>query len=78
MRNAQVSELKERLDEVIEAMNHGETVEIQDGEKTVADLIPRPQQTAHEPFLDDFFTRPLPKAAASVLDQLIEDRRTGR
>jgi hypothetical protein len=53
-------------------------VEIQDGEKTVADLIPRPQQTAHEPFLDDFFTRPLPKAAASVLDQLIEDRRTGR
>ena len=27
---------------------------------------------------DDFFTRPLPEAESSVLEQLLEDRRTGR
>jgi hypothetical protein len=29
-------------------------------------------------FPPDFFTRPLPKAKASVLEQLLEDRRNGR
>ena len=31
-----------------------------------------------EPLPDDFFTRPLPKAGASVLDQLLDDRSNGR
>jgi antitoxin (DNA-binding transcriptional repressor) of toxin-antitoxin stability system len=78
MRTAQVSELKERLDEVIEAVKNGETVEIREGEATVADVVPRTPPGKHEPFPEDFFTRPLPKASASVLDQLLEDRRTGR
>ena len=41
MRTAQVSELKERLDEVIEAVKNGETVEIQEGNTSVAALVPR-------------------------------------
>jgi antitoxin (DNA-binding transcriptional repressor) of toxin-antitoxin stability system len=78
MRTAQVSELKDRLDEVIEAVKNGETVEIQEGQRTVASLIPKVELQAPAPFPDDFFTRPLPKAKASVLEQLLEDRRTGR
>jgi antitoxin (DNA-binding transcriptional repressor) of toxin-antitoxin stability system len=105
MRSAQVSELKERLDEVLEAVKNGETVEIREGEKAVAEFVPpvakrvlpemSPNQEALEANLDelvrqgkarrgtgtlpdDFFTRPLPKAEASVLEQLLEDRRTGR
>ncbi len=105
MRSAQVSELKERLEEVIEAVRNGETVEIREGEKAVAKFVPSianrvlpeisPDQKALAANLDelvnqgkatrgtgtlpdDFFTRPLPKAEASVLDQLLEDRRSGR
>jgi antitoxin (DNA-binding transcriptional repressor) of toxin-antitoxin stability system len=78
MRTAQVSELKDRLDEVIEAVKNGETVEIQEGQRTLASLVPQAPLPEPEPFPDDFFTRPLPKAKASVLEQLLEDRRTGR
>lgn len=104
MRSAQVSELKERLDEVIEAVKNGETVEIREGAAPFAQLVPKistlhphtnPDQTALEARLDelvrqgkarrgtgklpdDFLTRELPKADASVLEQLLEDRRTGR
>jgi antitoxin (DNA-binding transcriptional repressor) of toxin-antitoxin stability system len=113
MRTAQVSELKDRLDEVIEAMKNGETVELRDGDTSVGDVVPRtsdarrpeltpndspaarPDQTALYAHMDelvrqgkvrrgtgtlpaDFFTRPLPKAKKSVLEQLLEDRRTGR
>jgi antitoxin (DNA-binding transcriptional repressor) of toxin-antitoxin stability system len=78
MRIAQVSELKDRLDEVIEAVKNGETVQIQEGQRTLASLVPQAPPPEPEPFPDDFFTRPLPKAKASVLEQLLEDRRTGR
>jgi antitoxin (DNA-binding transcriptional repressor) of toxin-antitoxin stability system len=40
MRTAQVSELKERLAEVIEAVRNGETVEIREGTAAVAKLVP--------------------------------------
>lgn len=40
MRSAQVSELKERLDEVIEAVKNGETVEIREGERMIAEIAP--------------------------------------
>jgi|GEM_PF-1187227 len=40
MRTAQVSELKDRLDEVIEAVKNGETVEIQEGAARVARMVP--------------------------------------
>jgi len=78
MRSAQVADLKERLDEVLEAVKNGETVEIRDGEKAVAAVVPRAAPGEYTPFPEDFFTRDLPKAEASVLDQLLEDRRTGR
>jgi antitoxin (DNA-binding transcriptional repressor) of toxin-antitoxin stability system len=105
MRTVQVSDLKERLDEVIEAVRNGETVEIWEGDVCIAEFRPRvgtvdhsaehPDQSALEAHLDDlvrqgkarrgtgdfpadFFTRPLPKAKKSVLEQLLEDRRTGR
>ncbi|MEA2337013.1 MAG: hypothetical protein QOE82_1020 [Thermoanaerobaculia bacterium] len=78
MRTAQVSELKERIDEVIEAVMNGETVQIRNGQSAVAAVVPIAATSTHEPFPDDFFTRPLPKADASVLDQLLEDRRNGR
>ena len=103
MRTAQVSELKERLDEVIEAVKNGETVEIREGEAAVADLVPSTQDSASTGSLpaedpleahldklvrdgkarrgtgtlsDDFLTRPLPTAKKSVLDALLEDRRS--
>jgi antitoxin (DNA-binding transcriptional repressor) of toxin-antitoxin stability system len=40
MRTAQVSELKDRLDEVIEAVKNGETVEIWEGDSSFAELVP--------------------------------------
>ncbi|MEA2325708.1 MAG: hypothetical protein QOE68_667 [Thermoanaerobaculia bacterium] len=113
MRTAQVSELKDRLDEVIEAVKNGETVEIREGDAALAEVVPcssdghqpepppndqrakHPDQAALYAHLDelvrqgkvrrgtgtlpaDFFTRPLPEAKKSVLEQLLEDRRTGR
>ena len=78
MRSAQVADLKEQLDEVLKAVKNGETVEIREGENAVAAVVPLASSGDFEPFPEDFFTRPLPKAAASVLDQLLEDRRTGR
>jgi antitoxin (DNA-binding transcriptional repressor) of toxin-antitoxin stability system len=103
MRSAQVSELKDRLDEVIEAVKNGETVQIRDGEKAVAELVPsiadpvtadmNSNQQALEANLDelvrqgkarrgtgtlpdDFFTRPLAESRRSVLEALLEDRRS--
>jgi antitoxin (DNA-binding transcriptional repressor) of toxin-antitoxin stability system len=40
MRTAQVSELKDRLDEVIEAVKNGETVEIREGNSALAEVVP--------------------------------------
>jgi antitoxin (DNA-binding transcriptional repressor) of toxin-antitoxin stability system len=98
MRTVQVSELKERLDEVIAAVKNGETVEIWEEDVCIAEVRPKLgaiDRLALQAHLDDlvrqgkarrgtgdfpadFFTRPLPKAKKSVLEQLLEDRRTGR
>jgi antitoxin (DNA-binding transcriptional repressor) of toxin-antitoxin stability system len=40
MRSAQVSELKERLDEVLEAVKNGETVEIKEDDAAVGEFVP--------------------------------------
>jgi|SRR4051794_13192925 len=40
MRTAQVSDLKDRLDEVIDAVKNGETVAIQEGSARVARVVP--------------------------------------
>ncbi len=62
MRSAQVSELKEQLAEVIEAVRNGETVEIREGAASVAELVPKldthpiqpnPDQTALKAHLDE-------------------------
>jgi antitoxin (DNA-binding transcriptional repressor) of toxin-antitoxin stability system len=63
MRSAQVSELKERLDEVLEAVRNGETVEIREGERAIGQLVPKsspahsarttPDQTALEAHIDE-------------------------
>ena len=63
MRTEQVSELKERLDEVIEAVKNGETVQIRDGIAPIAQMVPEltstfpsrpnPDQSALEAHIDD-------------------------
>lgn len=75
-------------------VKNGETIEVRDGENLVAKVVPFHEQTIEEridelarqgkvrkgtgTLPDDFLTRPLPRAKASVLEQLLEDRRTGR
>ena len=41
MRAVQVSELKERLDDVIEAVRNGETVELREGDVRIAKFVPK-------------------------------------
>jgi antitoxin (DNA-binding transcriptional repressor) of toxin-antitoxin stability system len=41
MRTVQVSDLKERLDDVIEAVRNGETVEIWEGDVRIAKFLPK-------------------------------------
>ena len=75
-----------------EELKSGEEIELRDGDRAVAKVVPvqtleeRIDELARQGKVrkgtgklpDDFFTRPLPKAKASVLEQLLEDRRTGR
>ena len=87
MKSVQLSE----LGPVAEDVRKGETVEVRDGERVVATLIPLHAQTAEErveelvrqgkarkgtgKLPDWFFTATLPTAEASVLEQLLADRR---
>lgn len=87
MKSVQLSE----LGPVAEDVRKGETVEVRDGERVVGKLIPLHEQTAEErveelvrlgkarkgtgKLPDWFFTETLPKAEASVLEQLLADRR---
>jgi antitoxin (DNA-binding transcriptional repressor) of toxin-antitoxin stability system len=77
-----------------EELKSGETIELVDAGRVVAQVVPAQEQTLEERIEElvrqgkarrgtgtlppDFLTRPLPKAEASVLEQLLEDRRTGR
>ena len=77
-----------------EELKSGETIELVDAGKVVAQVVPAQEQTFEARINQlvregkvkkgtgklppDFLTRPLPKAEASVLEQLLEDRRTGR
>ncbi|HEY0371748.1 MAG TPA: type II toxin-antitoxin system Phd/YefM family antitoxin [Thermoanaerobaculia bacterium] len=77
-----------------EELKSGETIELIDDGKVVAQVVPAHVQTFDERMNElvregrvrkgtgtlppDFLTRILPKAEASVLEQLLEDRRTGR
>jgi len=80
MRSAQVSELKERLDEVIDAVKNGETVEIREGKNAIAQMRPSKPSSALEsnpnPLPDWFFEEPPPKfEGEGVLAQLLKDRK---
>jgi antitoxin (DNA-binding transcriptional repressor) of toxin-antitoxin stability system len=87
MKSVQLSE----LGPVAEDVRRGERVEVRDGERIIAAVVPihqaaletRVQELAaqglvrlgsSEPLPEDFFTRPLPKAERSVLEQLLADR----
>jgi len=41
MQNVQVSDLKERLDDVIEAVRNGEIVELWEGDVRIAKFLPK-------------------------------------
>jgi hypothetical protein len=90
MKSVQVSELGPVG---VDVMN-GETIEVRQGDRVIATVTPMHEQTFEERIEEllrqgkakrgtgklppDFLTRPLPKAEASVLEQLLEDRRSGR
>jgi antitoxin (DNA-binding transcriptional repressor) of toxin-antitoxin stability system len=63
MRTAQVSELKDRIDEVIQAVRQGEIVDIREGETSVAEMVPA---------IDDG------EVAAAAIDQNLRVLTTGK
>jgi antitoxin (DNA-binding transcriptional repressor) of toxin-antitoxin stability system len=89
MKSVPVSELRERLDECVEAVKNGETVTLLEGEKRIGEL--KPEETDEERLASleregiirrgtgqlppDFLTRELPTFEGSVLEQLLEDRK---
>ena len=89
MKSVQVAELRERLDECVEAVKNGETVAILEGEKSIGTFRPRESDEEQLAQLEregiirrgtgqlppDFLTRELPKFEGSVLEQLLEDRK---
>jgi len=91
MKSVQVAELRERLDECVEAVKNGETVAILEGEKSIGTF--RPQESDEERLArleregiitrgkglpPDFLTRPLIDLGGGVVEQLLEDRRHDR
>ncbi len=78
MRSAQVSDLRERIEEVLEAVKQGETVEIREGAATVAEVWPPKRSTPEDihPLPDWFFEERPPKFdGGGLLDQVLRDRR---
>jgi len=89
MKSVQLAELREHLDETIEAVKNGETVQIEEGGSPIATLEPNRtieetiEQLVQEGVIErgtgklppDFLTRELPKFEGSVVEQLLEDRR---
>ena len=75
-----------------EELKDGEPIELRDGGRVVARVVPAKEQTIEEridelvaqgkarrgtgKLPDDFFTRPLPDFGGSVLEQLLRDRRS--
>ena len=92
MKSVQLEELREHLDDYVEEAQGGEAVEICDGQRVLATLV-RPltdqehydrlvREGAIEPpsaqLPADFFTRTPIDLGGGVLEQFLEDRRTGR
>jgi antitoxin (DNA-binding transcriptional repressor) of toxin-antitoxin stability system len=80
MRTAQVSELKEHLDDVIAAVKNGETVEIREGDDALAEFVPRSNSAVRpEPAPSDQ-TPPNPDQTAleAHLDKLVREGKARR
>jgi antitoxin (DNA-binding transcriptional repressor) of toxin-antitoxin stability system len=93
MKVVQLSELREHLDEYMDAVRRGERIEIWDGTTLTAWLV-QPDETNEErlqrlvsegaieppsaPLPADFLTRTPIDLGGGVLEQFLEDRRTGR
>jgi antitoxin (DNA-binding transcriptional repressor) of toxin-antitoxin stability system len=89
MNSVQVSELRERLDEVVEAVKNGKSIAIFEGYKLIGTMQPlesdeeRLQRLEQKGIIrrgsgklpPDFLTRELPKFEGSVVEQLLEDRK---
>jgi antitoxin (DNA-binding transcriptional repressor) of toxin-antitoxin stability system len=60
---------------IADRIRNGETVEIRDGEKLVAKVVPEPEGPAKAPFPDWFLNERPPKFETSMLEQFLEDRR---
>jgi antitoxin (DNA-binding transcriptional repressor) of toxin-antitoxin stability system len=80
MRTAQVSELKDRLDEVLEAVKNGETVEIREGDASVAEVVPRPSlvRVAEPAENNSPAPRPDQTALYAHLDELVRQGKARR
>jgi antitoxin (DNA-binding transcriptional repressor) of toxin-antitoxin stability system len=78
MRTAQVSELKDRIDEVIEAVKNGETVEIREGTTSLAAVVPHSNgaQKREQAPLDT--KRPDQTALYAHLDELVRQGKAHR
>lgn len=73
MKTRQLSE----IGSLAEDLQNGETVEIVDGDKPVAKVVPIEPPKAKGKLPDDFFTRPRPKITG-VLEELLRQRGQGR
>jgi antitoxin (DNA-binding transcriptional repressor) of toxin-antitoxin stability system len=80
MRTAQVSELKDRLDEVIEAVKNGETVEIREGDASLAEVVPRSNGDSRResPPNDNRAMHPDQAALYAHLDELVRQGKARR
>jgi antitoxin (DNA-binding transcriptional repressor) of toxin-antitoxin stability system len=78
MRTAQVSELKDRLDEVIEAVKNGETVEIWEGNTSLAELVPHSNGTDEPEQAPRATGRPDQTALYAHLDELVRQGKARR
>jgi len=82
MRTAQVSELKDRLDDVIEAVRNGEAVEIWDGDTSLAELVPRSNGDSdsrrESPPNDNRAMHPEQAALYAHLDELVRQGKAHR
>lgn len=93
MKSVDVGDLPQHLSEYLEEVQNGESIVIVAGNRRLALLVPA-EETEEEYFErlvregkiergtgklpDDFLTRPLIDLGGSVVEQLLEDRRTGR
>src|SRR2546430_196359 len=78
MRTAQVSELKDRLEEVIEAVKNGETVEIREGNTSLAELVPHSNGTDEPEQAPRDGRRPDQSALHAHLDELVRQGKARR